>query len=1048
MQNNYPFTVYNASAGSGKTFTLVKEYLKILFTSNNQYHFKNILAITFTNKAVAEMKDRIINMLKQFSDPTILENPHGMFNILCEELEIKPLILHEKSKKLLSKIIHNYAAFDISTIDGFTHKLIRTFAHDLRLPLNFEVELDQDVLLNEAVDRLIAKAGTDAVLTKVLIDFAIEKADDDKSWDVSFDFNVVAKLLVNENHVPFIEKLQSKTLKDFQDLKTQLKNNISSLEINIAEKAQSVLTLIEQAGLEHTDFLGGSKCYLPKYFLKLKKLNLDINFTTAWISNLEEKPLYPIKTASENIKEILDNIQPELVSVFNETKKDVFQLKFLKNFYKNITPLSVLSAINSELNTLKEEQNKMLISEFNSIICNEIKNQPTPFIYERIGEKFKHYFIDEFQDTSIMQWENLIPLLRNSLSSENGSAMLVGDAKQAIYRWRGGKAEQFIDLFNKKNTPFPVTQEVNSLNANYRSLKEVVEFNNGFFKFLSTQVFNKEEYAELYQAAHQDITKKENGYVELSFLDIEKEDDRDEIFPNHVLQTINNCLDNQYELKDICVLVRKNKEGVAIADLLSQNQIPIVSSETLLIANSPEVCFINDFLTLLIQPKNNEIKISVLNYLTSLFNIEDKHDFFTKRLPLSIEKLVKSFELYQVFLDSHFLLQMPLYDLAETIVRSFKLVNTSNAYIQFYLDIVLDFSQKKGSDISKFLAYFEKKKEKLSIVSPKGQNAVQIMTIHKSKGLEFPVVIFPYADLDIYKEQQPKEWFELDEVKYSGFTHTLLNYNKDFENYGELGQGIYNNHQSELELDNINLFYVTLTRAVEQLYVISSKEISTKGDAKTNKYSGLLISYLQYLGLWNDSELIYKFGNIKKFQENTETSDEISIHQEFISTSKEELNISVVTKSGYLWDTNQQEAIEKGNLLHNIMSKINTKNDIDNAINDFIKSSLVNVEQSTALKQLVYKIVEHPKLLRYYSANNSIYNERDIITKTGIVLRPDRVVVNSENEAVIIDYKTGIEDKKHEQQLQLYQDVLEDMKIDVKKKILIYLNDDILVKDI
>ena len=180
MQPNQPFTIYNASAGSGKTFTLVKAYLKILFSTSNLYLFKNILAITFTNKAVTEMKDRIIDTLKQFSDAAILESPNSMFETICEELEMDPKTLHEKAKKLLNTIIHNYAAFDISTIDGFTHKLIRTFAHDLKLPLNFEVELDQDALLNEAVDSLIAKAGTNDALTKVLIDFAIEKADDDK----------------------------------------------------------------------------------------------------------------------------------------------------------------------------------------------------------------------------------------------------------------------------------------------------------------------------------------------------------------------------------------------------------------------------------------------------------------------------------------------------------------------------------------------------------------------------------------------------------------------------------------------------------------------------------------------------------------------------------------------------------------------------------------------------------------------------------------------------------------------------------------------------
>lgn len=1044
MHQNDSFTIYNASAGSGKTYTLVKEYLKILFQSNHPEKFKHILAITFTNKAVAEMKDRIIETLKAFSDKGILESGNSMFVAISEELNLEPKTLHKKSEKVLNTIIHNYAAFDISTIDGFTHKLIRTFAYDLKLPLNFEVELDQEALLNEAVDSLIAKAGTDEDLTKILVDFAIEKADDDKSWDVTFDFTKIAKLLVNENDIPFIEILKEKTLDDFKELKAQLKKEAVTLELSIVKKAQNALALIEESGIEFNDF---SSSYLPKHFKKLSDKNLDVAFGSKWQDDIESKTLYP-KRVSNDVATTINQIQPQLASVFYETKQAVFHFRFLKAFYKNVTPLSVLNAINKELNAIKTDQNKMLISEFNSIISKEIKDQPTPFIYERIGEKFNHYFIDEFQDTSKMQWENLIPLIDNSLSIEKGSAMLVGDAKQAIYRWRGGKAEQFIDLFNKKEYPFQIEQNVRDLKSNYRSFTEVVNFNSRFFKFIAAKIFHKKEYETLYENANQNTFLEENGYVDITFLEIEKEDNRDELFSKNVLKTIQNCLQNNYRLEDICILVRKKKEGVAIANYLSQFNTPIISSETLLINNSQEVVFINNLLALLIQPKNNEIKITVLNYLTRLFQIENKHDFFSNHINLTIPELFRSFEAFNIHIDSLELLQLPLYDLTETIVRSFSLVENSNAYIQFYLDIVLDFSQKKGSDISGFLNYFEKKKDSLSIVSPKGQNAVQIMTIHKSKGLEFPVVIFPYADLDIYAERDPKEWLPLKDEKYNGFSHTLLNFNKDFEHYGKEGNHIYTNHKSEQELDNINLLYVSLTRAIEQLYVISKKDISPKGVVNAKKYSGLFIEYLKEIDSWNDSQLHYSFGNPNRRIKNVEREDDMVIQQEFISTDKKTHNIKVVTKSGLLWDTSQQEAIEKGNLIHNIMSQVKTQDNVDFIINDFVNASSINTEQALTLKQIVSNIVSHPILKNYYTSSFTIHNEQDIITKEGMILRPDRVVVNSANEAVIIDYKTGAEDKKHSQQLLSYQDVLEDMGLKVKKKILVYINASIQVKEI
>ncbi|GGG37635.1 UvrD-helicase domain-containing protein [Bizionia arctica] len=1048
MDKQSPFLVYNASAGSGKTFTLVKEYLKIILKSPFNDTFKNILAITFTNKAASEMKERIIETLTAFSSEDILEHPNDMFQMICKELQKDSETIHNKSKQLLKTIIYNYAAFDISTIDGFTHRIIRTFAYDLKLPLNFEVELDQEALLNEAVDRLIAKAGTEKELTKVLVDFAIEKADDDKSWDVSFDFNKISKLLVSEDDRPFINSLKDKTLDDFKVLKKQLRNDVKNTVELIVTQAQGILTLIEESSLQFDDFSGS---YLPKHFQKLADKNFTVAFEAKWQDDLESKTLYP-KRVSADVASTIEAIQPQIASAFNETKKAFFHYKFLKAFYKNITPLSVLNVINKELIRLKEEQNKVLISEFNSLISNEIKNQPTPFIYERLGEKFKHYFIDEFQDTSVLQWGNLKPLMDNSLSqeipnSEIGSVMLVGDAKQAIYRWRGGKAEQFIDLFNASENPFQIPQEVVNLPQNFRSFQEILKFNNGFFEYLSNTMFVNDDYKQLYQNSKQEITKKQEGYVSLEFLDISKEDDSYQLYTEKTLEHIQNSIENGFTYSDICILVRKKKEGVAIADFLNENHIPLISSETLLLKNSPEVAFAVNFLKILQQPKNNEIKIQVLNYLATVFNIEEKHTFFEKLIHLDLPDLLKELGVYNIELNHNYLLQLSLFELAETVVRSFSLVKKSNAYVQYFLDFVFEYSQKKLSDLSGFIEYFEKKEDNLSIVSPSGQEAVQIMTIHKSKGLEFPVVIFPFADLDIYKEIEAKEWFPIDKDTFNGFSYTLLNFNKDFENYGDIGNQIYNNHRSELELDNINLIYVALTRAVEQLHIISKKDINAKGGVKESTYSGFLINYLSHLKLWNDNQLIYTFGNPNKTSEKKKISKDTIAQTEFISTPKYEHNIKIVTNSGYLWDTFREEAIEKGNLIHNIMSKIKTLEDIDMVMDDFINTNTITVDQAKVLKTVVLNIVSHKNLKSYYNTKELILNERDILSKSGVMCRPDRLVFNNKNEVTLIDYKTGVEDKKHLLQLLEYENILLEMDLTVSKKIVVYINDGIEVKE-
>jgi len=1050
MQTPSAFTIYNASAGSGKTFTLVKDYLKILLKSNSALAFKSILALTFTNKAVNEMKVRIIDTLKEFSEDDILENPTSMFLAIAKELTITHKVLHSKSKLILETIVHNYAAFDISTIDKFNHKLIRTFAHDLNLPVNFEVELDTTYLLGKAVDKLIDKAGTDAKLTKILVDFALEKADDDKSWDITLDFNNIAKLLVNENEIPFIDTIKEKSLQDFSTLKNNLRKEIINVEIEISEIAKTTLQRITNAGLDFKDF---SSSYVPKFFNNLANNKFNAAFTAKWqVDLVEGNSLYPKRVSPETASTI-DNLQPQLADAFKACKTKVTSLSFMRNCIKSVTPLSVLNAINHTLQTIKDEDNILLISEFNSIITKEIKQQPAPFIYERIGEKFKHYFIDEFQDTSVLQWENLVPLVDNVISGQNlkgetGTAMLVGDPKQAIYRWRGGKAEQFIDLYAKRTHPFQIEMSPKTLPVNYRSFKNVVDFNNRFFKHLSTFAFSNPEHEEIYSNCAQDIFIENEGYVELSFLDI-KDADKDELHCEKTLEYIKKAQANGFSLGDICIIARKTKEGIAIAEYLSSQQIKIVSSESLMLKNSPEVNFISTILKLTIQQDNSDLKIELLTYLAEyVLKLEDKHEFYAQLVHLNTKTLFHKLSDYGWHFNFNTFIQLPIYEAVETIVRAFNLNKTSNAYIQFYLDEVLDYSQKHHANISGFIDFWERKKDKLSVVSPQNNEAVQIMTIHKSKGLEFPVVIFPYANQNVYFDMSPKTWFPVkkDDETYNKFDFVYTNLNKDLQAYNDLGEAVYNNHRGELELDAINLLYVVLTRAVEQLYVISECDLDGKENEKPTLYSGLLINYLKSIERWNLSEMEYSFGNAQRTSKEKSKQDAV-IQEYFISNSREDHNLKIITNSGYLWDTEQEKAIEKGNLVHNIMAKIKTKADSDMALNSFLDSGKINSTQFAELQPIIESIINHKILAPYFEEALHIHNEKDIITKNGLILRPDRVVVNKNNETVIIDYKTGSENTKHEQQLLDYQYILEEMDFKVVKKILVYINDGIEIKE-
>ena len=1052
MSQSNAFTIYNASAGSGKTYTLVKDYLSLLFQSKSRLTFRNILALTFTNKAVGEMKERIIDMLKEFSEENILDKPNTMFTDLVNELAVAPKDLHNRSKILLETVVHNYAAFDISTIDKFNHKLIRTFAFDLKLPINFEVELDTASVLAKAVDKLIDKAGSDNELTKVLVDFAIEKTDDDKSWDISYDFNAIAQLLIKENDIAYLNEIKNKSLSDFKALKKNLQHQLKILMSQITEVAKGVLSIIERAQLAHNDF---TSSYLPKHFIKLSEENFNVSFSTKWQIDLTEGgSIYPKRVAPE-VRDTIESLRSQLVDSFLGTKTALFQIKFLKNALKNITPLSVLSAIGKTLQEIKDDDDILLISEFNAIINTEINQQPAPYIYERLGEKFKHYFIDEFQDTSQLQWENLIPLINNVVSGENlkgetGTAMLVGDAKQAIYRWRGGRAEQFIHLYNKDSKPLAVEQIVKNLPDNYRSHQTIVAFNNTFFSHIADVSFTNEQHKQIFKNSSQNATIDKTGYVEISFLHT-KDEDKNQLQCEAVLNAIRKAQSNGYRSQDICIIVRKKKEGFAIAEFLNDLNIDIISSESLLLKNAPEVQFISQIITLSLQPKNDVIKTDLLNFITeNKLQLDDTHAFLESLVHLKNSSFFEKLNTFGFDFNYSEFLQLPLYEAIESIIRGFKLNKTSNAYLQFYLDEVFDYSQKYNASFQGLLEYWDRKKDILSIVSPSSKNAIQIMTVHKSKGLEFPVVIFPYANQNIYFDMTPKIWFPVNKDNFNGFSHLYINMNKDLESFNELGAKIYTNYRSQLELDSLNLLYVVLTRAIEQLYIISEYDLDKKTNSeKLTHYSGLFINYLKAIDKWNDNKLEYSFGEIIKASEEKEKEEQyITIEQsQLISTRKEDHNLNIITNSGYLWDTDQEKAIERGDLVHSIMAHIKTPDDVAFALNHFLNSGIINAAQNEELENLVNRIINHEQLRQYFDDSNTIYNEKDIISTKGKLFRPDRVVVDINNQATIIDYKTGLQDSKHEEQLFDYQYILEEMSFKVIKKILIYINDEIVIKE-
>ncbi len=1017
------FKIYNASAGSGKTYTLTKAYLQIILSTNEGY--RQILAITFTNKAVNEMKDRILNSLFDFSQTQILENAPPMFLALTKELQISTSELQKRAEQSLKKILHNYAYFDISTIDKFTHRLIRTFAKDLKLPQNFEVVLDTKLLLDEAVSRLINKAGSDAKLTKVLIDFALEKIDDNKSWDIALDLNKVGKLLFNETNVQHLKKFADKEIEDFLELQKIILKKRKQTEQSTQALAEQALQCIEASGLQPTDF---PRETLPNHFKKIT--NSEFEPSKLYNNKLEEN-LGSGKILKAGIDLPSIELSSQLLQLYLEIKEQVYHRALLKNIYSNIVPLTVLNAIQQEVKAIELERDQLSISEFNAIISNEIRDQPAPFIYERLGEKYRHYFIDEFQDTSEMQWKNLIPLVDNALSSEKGSIFLVGDAKQAIYRWRGGKAEQFLSLVNGSENPFVLHPSVENLPSNYRSHEEIIKFNNAFFTATSSYL-NNTSYQSLFEAGNKQTSNdKQGGFVQLSFLEENDEITLDEQYGQAVLDIISEVVEKKYAYKDICILVRGNREGVKLANFLTQEKIPIISADSLLLKSSSKIEFLINLLYYQNQPQDLEITYRLLSYLSIAH--ENRHQFISQYLN-NVETLFK--EVFEF--DLNYLRQSSVFDLMEYAIKQFNLAPKADAYINFFMDTVFDVEQKEGTGIPPYLSYWEKKKDTLSIAAPAKIDAVQIMTIHKAKGLEFNVTIFPYANSQIYNEIEPKLWLPVDPNSFHGFEEVLISKKQEVAQYNELAASLVEDENNKLELDSFNVLYVALTRAVKALYIITTKEAGSINSDTPKYYSDLFSSYLKKNGLWNEASSTYAFGELTGNDIETVVEEQEQIAYQY--SYKERSSFRILTKSGQLWDTDREDAIIKGNLVHYIMSLIETEDDIENALAAVLRNGDIAEEEIEVLQSKIIQIITHPKLQSFYSHGNTIKNEKDIITKNGSIIRPDRVVIK-DDKASIIDYKTGKADSRYKEQVYDYADALEEMGYTIEHKIIIYINE-------
>jgi len=1044
------FTVYKSSAGSGKTYTLVKEYLKLILQSDNPNRYKHILAITFTNKAANEMKERVMTALNKLSAPNNNDEFDGkFFSDIQNYVGLGTNELRNRSAKILEQILHNYSDLSISTIDKFVHKILKSFARDLRLSLDFEVEIDVKNVLEQVVDILISKIGEDKEITDLLLTFAEHKSDQDKSWKIDQDLLNVAYTITKEESDEFLSQLKPITVEGFQKQAISLKKYVTLFEQQLRSKSIEAMHLIRENGIAETALSRG-KSGVFGYFNKLAKGDLKSLTPNSYVvATIEEDKWYSTK-AGEDQKSSIDLVKQDLITIY----KDIQQLrtsdfkKYVgkKLLLENIYSVAVLNELDKILQQVKKERNLVLISDFNKKISEVVTKEPAPFIYERLGERFRNYLLDEFQDTSVMQWQNLLPLLENTLATGNFN-LIVGDSKQAIYRFRSGEAEQFVQLpnvYNHKDNPLVLSREETlkqnyderTLNTNYRSAKEVVEFNNVFFDRLLQG--KSEEVRETFKDVEQVVKHEDKtGYVEAQFF-IPEKGETDNQYYEYVKETINQSVGDGYTYSDIVVLVRNNKNGNKIANFLNDHDIPVLSSDSLLLHDNSKIKFLISFLRFLIHSEDEVAKLYILEYWAkekkrALHDIHREYSFVNERNRRVIN-LNQFFSDVQSNIKLEELAQLSLFSIVEKAVISFDLEVKGDGYIQFFQETVYNFTTKNGNDIHHFIDWWDSKEGKLSIQMAEQINAVQIMTIHKSKGLQFPIVIVPYLNWRIDQSSgKDLAWVSLTEEK-NELPAGLVRLSSSAED--SIFSAAYTQEKDKLIQDSINLLYVAFTRPEDRLYLFS--DLPSSGKANSSSITGHVLPELQKMEGWSEEDARLIMGErvtVSRLKEKDASiiSIERPIHQD---STRSRLQISF--QAPEVWDIeNVDENKEYGKLVHKVFASINHNEDVDDVLSKYLLEGIITPKEMKDLKLKINRLLGLPIVAPWFKKGVVVKAEAAILDKKGNLHRPDRVIIDGE-KATVIDFKTGVEGEGHHQQVRKYADLLLTMGYFPVDKFLLY----------
>ncbi len=1029
-----PFIVCSASAGSGKTYTLVKEYLKLVIANPGKHN--NILAITFTNKAAGEMKERIVARLKAMAagkDPDLLK-------AIAAETGIPAATVRARVPAVLSTILHKYSDFAVMTIDSFIYRVVRSFAVELNLPLNAQVELNIPAITRTAVDSLIALCGKDVQVQQFLVDFVLRRLDEGGSWNIEGDLQKFAQELFREKSHEHLHTLAGV---DFTaavaDLAAQRGTAMAALK-SIAQEAQ----LFYEA---HGHLFKDKSRSGPATMAKFADAD-DAKRIATLLEQLAGKDFAPGKSADTSFAAAFTGAH-ELRDRLLAAAQTYLTLAHIDQF---IYAMALLGKLTALVDAYCREAAVVPIADFNRLVATIIRDEFIPFIYWRVGEKYEHYLIDEFQDTSQLQWHNLLPLIDNALATGRRN-LVVGDPKQAIYRWRSGDATIMVEGIPQH---FANRQQNEQLATNRRSLPAVIRFNNAFFAAAAQACADAPPLLrEIYraEAVTQQSHRTGDGYIELQLLPRTGGEPL-----RWLVENIKSILagDSGYTAGDIAVLVRTRDHGVQVADALFAANIPVLSSEALLLGAQPVVVFLVNALRHLVTSSYIELAALILFHRTR------SRDTATVAAELAAARAEGSAALLQLLPEDYAdrqgqLRRRPLYEVAEELIRIFDLAAApgDHAALQGFLDVVHTYATREGSDIARFLEWWEAKNEDAppALQAPAGSDAVTVLTIHKAKGLEFPVVCIPFAGWELEAKTGTTgsaEWLAAADgaPAVAGLAAPYLVQPKKYSTPHSHFAAAFAAENQQALLDNLNLLYVAFTRAGERLYVaapVLNKENAVP-ERLEMKSAGELIAaacpLLADAGILTESEPHRWVSGTPQPRSGAKKSVAAATALEFISGQWRN-RLLIRRRAGNLWrldDPQAAAAVERGTLLHTLLDLLrgNDTAAVAAAVEAAVRRGLLPAAERETWQQHLQQALTltdgSVTLCDWFAPGITVLHERPLLTATE-TLRPDRVVISG-NTATVIDYKTGMPDaakrKAYYKQIREYGALLAQMGHTVK----------------